>query len=63
MVSIELSGHSQIWAQSHNGNWQGGFDCLDDTEDGLREILEELFENVEVEANHSVAYFIATGPR
>lgn len=44
------------------GNWQGGFDCLDDTEQGLRAILEESFENVEVEAGPSIAYFTATKP-
>lgn len=45
------------------GNRRGGFDCLDDTVDGLRETLEESFENVEIDASHSVAYFIATGTR
>ena len=30
-------------------NWQGGFDNLDDTEDGLREILEASFEHVDLE--------------
>ena len=32
-------------------NWQGGFDNLDDTEDGLREILEASFEHVDLEVD------------
>jgi SAM-dependent methyltransferase len=44
-------------------NWQGGFDNLDDTEDGLREILEASFEHVELEIVGSIAVFAATSPR
>ena len=44
-------------------NWQGGFDNLDDTENGLREILAASFERVELEIIGSVAVFSATGPR
>ncbi len=44
-------------------NRQGGFDNLDDTEDGLREILGASFEHVELETMGSVAIFAATHPR
>ena len=44
-------------------NWQGGFDNLDDTEDGLREILAASFEHVELEAIGSIAVFVARSPR
>ena len=44
-------------------NWQGGFDNLDDTEDGLREILEASFEQVELDIVGSIAVFAATKPR
>ena len=44
-------------------NWQGGFDNLDDTEDGLRGILESSFEYVELEIVGSIAVFAATSPR
>ena len=44
-------------------NWQGGFDNLDDSEDGLREILEASFEQVELEIVGSIAVFAATAPR
>ena len=44
-------------------NWQRGFDNLDDTEDGLREILAASFEQVELEVVGSIAVFVATGPR
>ena len=44
-------------------NWQRGFDNLDDTEDGLREILEASFEQVELEIVGSIAIFAATSPR
>jgi Methyltransferase domain. len=44
-------------------NRQGGFDNLNDTEEGLREILAASFEHVELETVGSVAIFAATDPR
>jgi SAM-dependent methyltransferase len=44
-------------------NRQGGFDNLDDTEDGLRDILGASFERVELEIIGSAAVFAATSPR
>ena len=44
-------------------NWQGGFDNLDDTEDGLRGILAASFEHVELEVIGSITVFAASGPR
>lgn len=44
-------------------NRQGGFDNLDDTEDGLRTILGAAFDHVELETVGSVAIFAATRPR
>jgi SAM-dependent methyltransferase len=44
-------------------NRQGGFDNLDDTEDGLRAILSQSFERVELDVVGSAALFVATGPR
>jgi SAM-dependent methyltransferase len=44
-------------------NRQGGFDNLDDTEDGLRDILGASFEHVELEIIGSAAVFAATSPR
>jgi SAM-dependent methyltransferase len=44
-------------------NWQGDFDNLGDTAEGLRGILEESFETVEVDVVGSTANFTATGPR
>jgi hypothetical protein len=44
-------------------NKRGAFDNLDDTEDGLREILRASFEDVEVEVVGSAAIFSARGPR
>jgi SAM-dependent methyltransferase len=44
-------------------NRQGGFDNLDDTEDGLREILGASFEEVELETIGSAAVFVARTPR
>lgn len=42
---------------------KGDFDNLGDTADGLRRILEESFETVEVEVVGSTALFTATGPQ
>jgi SAM-dependent methyltransferase len=44
-------------------NRRGTFDNLDDTEDGLRQILEESFDRVEMETVGSMAIFAATNPR
>ena len=44
-------------------NAEGGFDNLDDSEGGLREILANSFSDVEVEAVGSVVYFRAVRPR
>jgi SAM-dependent methyltransferase len=44
-------------------NKQGGFDNLDDTVDGLREILDASFGHVEIQVSGSSALFSATGPR
>ncbi len=44
-------------------NRKGDFDNLGDTADGLRQILEESFQTVEVDVIGSVAHFTATGPR
>jgi hypothetical protein len=44
-------------------NKQGGFDNLEDTADGLREILEASFRDVQIEVSGSSALFSATGPR
>lgn len=44
-------------------NRQGGFDNLDDSEAGLRGILEASFEHVEIEVVGSAAIFAATSPR
>jgi hypothetical protein len=44
-------------------NRHGDFDNLADTAEGLRRILEESFETVEVDVVGSTANFTATGPR
>ena len=44
-------------------NRQGGFDNLDDSVDGLREILAASFEQVELETIGSAALFVARIPR
>lgn len=44
-------------------NKQGGFDNLEDTVDGLREVLDASFRHVEIERSGSSALFSATGPR
>ncbi|HTG48778.1 MAG TPA: class I SAM-dependent methyltransferase [Actinomycetota bacterium] len=44
------------------GNKQGGFDNLGDTADGLREILEQSFQEVDVDVVGSAALFAATRP-
>jgi SAM-dependent methyltransferase len=44
-------------------NRRGTFDNLDDTEDGLRQMLDASFERVEMETVGSMAMFAATNPR
>jgi SAM-dependent methyltransferase len=44
-------------------NRKGDFDNLGDTTEGLRRILEESFQTVEIDVIGSVAHFTATGPR
>ena len=44
-------------------NRRGAFDNLNDTEEGLREILGASFERVELETVGSIAIFAAMGPR
>jgi SAM-dependent methyltransferase len=44
-------------------NRQGSFDNLDDTQDGLHEILRASFERVRIETVGSIAIFSATKPR
>jgi len=44
-------------------NRRGAFDNLDDTEEGLREILAASFEDVNLEIVGSIAIFAATSPR
>jgi len=44
-------------------NRRGAFDNLDDSADGLREILAASFENVEMETFRSVVVFSASKPR
>jgi SAM-dependent methyltransferase len=44
-------------------NRRGAFDNLDDTEEGLGEILAASFEHVELETVGAVAIFAATNPR
>ncbi|MEO5704222.1 MAG: methyltransferase [Candidatus Limnocylindrales bacterium] len=44
-------------------NRRGTFDNLEDTEEGLRQILEASFERLELETVGSMAIFAATNPR
>jgi ubiquinone/menaquinone biosynthesis C-methylase UbiE len=44
-------------------NRKGDFDNLGDTADGLRQILEESFQEVKVDVIGSVAHFTSSGPR
>ena len=44
-------------------NWKGDFDNLGDTAAGLRRILEESFQTVEVDVVGSAGLFTATGPK
>jgi SAM-dependent methyltransferase len=44
-------------------NRRGAFDNLDDSEEGLRQILEDSFEDVELRVVGSAAIFAARGPR
>jgi SAM-dependent methyltransferase len=51
-------GRAFLWAF----NKRGAFDNLDDTEAGLRHILERSFRNVKLEIIGGVAVFVATDP-
>lgn len=44
-------------------NRRGAFDNLNDTEEGLREILATSFDHVELETVGAIAIFAASGPR
>ena len=44
-------------------NRRGAFDNLDDSEEGLREILDASFRDVELKTEGSVAFFTASNPR
>ena len=44
-------------------NWRGAFDNLDDSEAGLREILEASFDTVDIEIAGSAAIFSAKGSK
>jgi SAM-dependent methyltransferase len=44
-------------------NKRGAFDNLDDTEEGLREMLEAFFEDVDVSIAGSAAIFVANRPK
>lgn len=58
-------GHNTRLARSvlRGTNRRGAFDNLGDTQEGLREILDAWFEQVEVETLGSMAIFAATNPR
>ena len=43
-------------------NWRGAFDNLDDTEDGIRDILERSFRHVSIEGCGGLALFVAKNP-
>ena len=53
-----LAARAVLWAF----NRQGAFDNLADNEEGLRQILEESFQTVEIDVVGSIAHFTATGP-
>jgi SAM-dependent methyltransferase len=53
------SARAFLWAF----NKQGGFDNRDDTVEGLRDILEASFREVEIDRSGSTALFSAIGPR
>ncbi len=62
---LGTSGH-QTWLSRrvlNAFNRRGAFDNLNDTEEGLGEILAASFEHVELENVGSIAIFAATGPR
>ncbi len=63
VLGLEERHRPQARAGLRAFNWQGDFDNLGDTADGLRRILEESFETVEVDVVGSTADFTATGPR
>lgn len=65
-MSILASSEPQSWLARRmlaSVNRRGTFDNLDDTADGLREILAASFETVELQTVGSAAIFAATNPR
>ncbi|HZA41910.1 MAG TPA: hypothetical protein VFA00_14950, partial [Actinomycetota bacterium] len=63
VLGLEERHTSQARAVLKAFNWAGDFDNLGDTAEGLRRILEESFEKVEVDVVGSTANFTATRPR
>ena len=63
VLGLEERHRPQARAFLRAANRLGDFDNLGDTAEGLRRILEESFETVEIEVVGSGANFIATGPR
>ncbi len=63
VLGLEERHRPQARAFLRGANRLGDFDNLGDTADGLRRILEESFETVEVEVVGSTADFTATVPR
>jgi hypothetical protein len=63
ILGLEERHRPQARAFLRAANLTGDFDNLGDTADGLRRILEESFEKVEVNVVGSTADFTATGPR
>ena len=53
-----FAARATLWAFNRHGS----FDNLADTDEGLRQILEESFQMVEIDVVGSIAVFTATGP-
>jgi hypothetical protein len=63
VLGLEERHRPQARAFLRVANKAGDFDNLGDTAEGLRRILEESFETIEVDIVGSTADFMATGPR
>jgi SAM-dependent methyltransferase len=63
VLGLEERHRPQARAFLRAANRLGDFDNLGDTAEGLRMILEDSFETVEVDVVGSAAIFTATGPR
>jgi hypothetical protein len=63
VLGIEAHHTPQARLFLKGANKMGDFDNLGDTADGLRRILEESFDTVEVEVDGSAATFTARSPR